>query len=67
MGFFCRMSDFMKNENIKNNRASKVKLPEDKFYKVLSSQTIEKGESFVKALIRFLESKYEQVLFFKEK
>jgi len=46
---------------MKNLQRTKISLPEENFYKVLASQTLEKGECFMKALIRFLESKYEKV------
>lgn len=60
----CRKQDFMKSENSKANYKPKSNELEDKMYRVLSTQTIEKGEMFLKALIRFLESKYRKVFLF---
>lgn len=61
---FERKFDFIKSENTKILQRPKVNISEERFYKVLSTQTIEKGEHFLKSLIRFLENKYDKVNIF---
>ena len=54
----------MKNMQLQKTKERKYRnsTHEQTNYKVLSTQTLEKGELFVKSLLRFLESKYQQVL-----
>lgn len=61
---YIETQDFLKNDNnSKVNFKPKPHEMQEKMFKVLSAQTIEKGEMFIKALLRFLESKYSRVLY----
>lgn len=57
-----RVSDFVKSENLKQNKLKKPVINyEEKYYKVLSNDIIEKSEKFLAAIIRFIENKLRKV------
>lgn len=69
---FHRLFDFLKTENMKLLKAESQKLlskkiAEEKKFKVLSNEVLEKTEYFTNALVRFIENKSKKVTRKKDK